>query len=128
MNKENSDYKKRGRKKGTFGLHSGQVSDEAIEGLAADHCTNDEIAAVLGICPKTLKERYEKLIEKGRLRGHTSLRRLQWESAKSGNVTMQIFLGKVLLKQKDDSSGSNQNLIIQKIERPYHEEKDTNSE
>lgn len=38
---------------------------------------------------------------KGRNRGKTSLRSWQWATAKNGNVTMQIFLGKNYLGQSD---------------------------
>lgn len=33
--------------------------------------------------------------------GKRSLRRMQWKSAKGGNATMQIWLGKQLLGQTD---------------------------
>lgn len=38
---------------------------------------------------------------KGKCKGKTSLRSWQWASAKNGNVTMQIFLGKNYLGQSD---------------------------
>lgn len=36
--------------------------------------------------------------------GRVSLRRLQWRQAQKGNVTMLIWLGKQLLKQRDQVS------------------------
>jgi hypothetical protein len=41
------------------------------------------------------------VIEKARSEGKASLRRLQWQNAAQGNVTMQIWLGKQLLDQND---------------------------
>jgi len=35
--------------------------------------------------------------------GKSSLRRNQWKSAQDGNVTMQIWLGKQMLGQRDKS-------------------------
>lgn len=46
--------------------------------------------------------------EGGLDRAKTTLRRLQWTSAKNGNVTMQIWLGKQLLKQSDNASAENE--------------------
>jgi hypothetical protein len=42
-------------------------------------------------------------IEKARDEGRASLRRLQWQNATQGNVTMQIWLGKQILSQNDIS-------------------------
>jgi len=43
--------------------------------------------------------------------GRSSLRRLQWKSATNGNITMQIWLGKQYLGQRDmhsaELSGAN---------------------
>ena len=75
--------------------------------LARLHCTNDEIAACLDINIThwyKLIGRDKKLresVEKARAEGRTSLRRMQWQSAAQGNVTMQIWLGKQLLSQND---------------------------
>jgi hypothetical protein len=39
--------------------------------------------------------------EKGLENGKSSLRRLQWKAALGGNITMQIWLGKQYLGQRD---------------------------
>ena len=69
--------------------------------------TVDEIAAVLGVPRRTLYDRMEQdpeirhALDEGRDQGRITLRRLQWQQAQNGNVTMQIWLGKQLLGQRD---------------------------
>jgi hypothetical protein len=75
-------------------------------------CTQVEICAVLGISEDTLTRRiiehniegvsnFAGLYEKHSHEGKASLRRAQWKAAQGGNVTMQIWLGKQLLGQRD---------------------------
>ena len=78
-----------------------KVDEEAIKKLAQLHCTFDEIAEFSGVSTKTLQRRYVHLIKKGREMGRISLRRAQFEKALSGNVVMQIWLGKQHLDQRD---------------------------
>lgn len=81
----------------------------SIDYMCMIHCTGEEIAGVLGMDYDTLnrncKEQknmfiseYIKLHQNG---GKMSLRRAQWKSAENGNVTMQIWLGKQWLGQKE---------------------------
>lgn len=80
---------------------------ELLEELAALQCTHAEIASVLKVGRSTLLERMKNepeirdAYERGRESGKVSLRRLQWNSAKQGNVTMQIWLGKQYAGQSD---------------------------
>ena len=78
-----------------------KVDEEAIKKLAQMHCTYDEIAEFCEVSTKTLQRNYVHLIKKGRELGKISLRRAQFEKAISGNVVMQIWLGKQHLDQKD---------------------------
>jgi hypothetical protein len=41
-------------------------------------------------------------IERGADKGKVTLRRLQWKGAQNGNPAMLIWLGKILLGQRDD--------------------------
>jgi hypothetical protein len=77
------------------------LDEETIARLARIQCTNEEIAAICGCHRDTLHERFSDVIKRERESGKSSLRRLQWKSATKGNVTMQIWLGKQLLGQKD---------------------------
>lgn len=66
-----------------------------------------EAAALLGVSKsclyeflennKSAKDAYEEGLENGR----ASLRRMQFQSAQKGNITMQIWLGKQYLGQSD---------------------------
>jgi hypothetical protein len=83
-----------------------EINWDIVEKLASIQCTDEEIAAVLGVHSDTIKRRkkipeYAEVLSNGRAKGRASLRRLQWKAAESGNVTMQIFLGKNLLGQRD---------------------------
>jgi len=78
-----------------------------VEALAAIQCTYEEIAHGLNVSVSTLERRrkenpeVEEAIKKGRTLGRRSLRRLQYAAAKSGNITMLIWLGKQYLGQSD---------------------------
>jgi hypothetical protein len=75
--------------------------EKVLQELAAIGCTNKEIAVIARISHDSLTRRFAYLLEKGREDAKCSLRRVQWASAMSGNVVMQIWLGKQLLGQRD---------------------------
>ena len=79
------------------------IDQEAIKKLAQLHCTFDEIATFCNVSTKTLQRRFVHTIKRGREMGKISLRRAQFEKALSGNVVMQIWLGKQHLDQRDKS-------------------------
>jgi len=78
-----------------------------VEKLASYHCEDQEIAAFFDVDPKTVQRRkkddpaFLSAIEKGRDKGKLSLRRWQFDAAKTGNITMLIWLGKQYLGQAD---------------------------
>lgn len=95
-----------------------------IEKLALVHCTQEEIASVLDISVRTLQRDKEfcRIYKRGLDEGRRSLRRFQFASAANGNVTMQIWLGKQYLGQKDkieDSSNIEEHLnkIVEAIQK-----------
>ncbi len=79
------------------------IDYQTAESLAKIQCTQEEIAEVLGISVRTLQrdKQFCRIYKKGMDAGRMSLRRLQYKSAESGNVTMQIWLGKQYLGQSD---------------------------
>jgi hypothetical protein len=79
------------------------VDLELVEKLAHIQCTYSEIAATLGISVDTLERNKDFAVtyKKGAEGGRKSLRRMQFESAHKGNVTMMIWLGKQYLGQSD---------------------------
>ena len=94
------------------------VAKEVVYQLAAIMCTNEEISQVLGITPSQLKNKYQKIIDKGRAEGKKSLRRAQFEKALTGDVRMLIFLGKNYCGQSDTGDQGEDNQAL-----PWEEEK-----
>ena len=92
-------------KKGiVVGRNKKVVVPEEVEKLAKLWCTNQEIAEWFGIDTNTLKYNFSDLIAKGRSETKQALRRAQLKNALEGNTTMQIWLGKNILGQKDGTS------------------------
>lgn len=77
------------------------ISPEQVQKLAAIGCTDKEIGDIVGCSHDTLTRRFKDDLMLGRANGKASLRRKQWETALSGNVTMLIWLGKQILAQTD---------------------------
>lgn len=89
---------------------------ELIEDLASIHCSNTEIAAVVG-CDSSLlsKKGYSEVIAKGKERGKRTLRRKMFDTAMGGNVVMQIWLSKQYLGMTDkieEKIETNQNSTV----------------
>jgi len=78
-----------------------KIDADQVEQLAALGCSVSEIATVVKCSKPTLERRFMPTIEKGRERFKISLKRMQYESAASGSVTMQIWLGKQYLDQSN---------------------------
>jgi hypothetical protein len=87
---------------------------DTVERAASIGCPVDEIAALLGIGRSTLYDhlnadgkyydpKVAEAIEKGRATGKSTIRRMQWEKANTGDTAMLIWLGKVVLQQRDTS-------------------------
>ena len=80
-----------------------------VEELGKIQSTQAELAAVLGCSVDTVKDRlkcdpeFSAAYIKGLESGKASLRRLQWKAALGGNITMQIWLGKQYLQQRDQA-------------------------
>lgn len=77
------------------------ISKEEVYKLASYGCTNVEIADFYGCDEGLIRKSYSEFLTKGRANVKIRLRKLQWQSAENGNVTMQIFLGKNILGQQD---------------------------
>lgn len=89
-----------------------ELSDEDFDKLVKMieiQCTQDEICDIFGMTAETLntrlqergEESFSTLYQKHQANGKKSLRRAQWDTAKAGNATMQIWLGKQVLGQRD---------------------------
>ena len=99
---------------------------QQLRGLGSINTTVPEAAAVCGVSERTLQtfmaanDTAREAYELGKLEACAALRRCQWQAAMNGNITMQIWLGKQLLNQKDkhELGGDSSNPIrtINKIE------------
>ena len=94
--------KTRGRPK----LVLNETGKAVIINMSSIMCTDEEIAACLGVTVETLQNKdnndaFLECKEKGAGNGRKSLRRIQFEIAKKGNATMAIWLGKQWLGQKE---------------------------
>lgn len=85
------------------GKPKAQVDTELVRDYASIGCTIEEIAILCRVSEQTLYNREDILnaIKDGRENLKQSLRRMQLESARKGNTTMLIWLGKQLLNQRD---------------------------
>ena len=80
-----------------------KIETSKIEQLASYGCTNREISAFFDCSQTTLTRNYGDFLTKGREKGKIRLRQMQWKSAENGNVTMQIWLGKQVLGQSENT-------------------------
>jgi hypothetical protein len=77
------------------------IDPQQVEELAAIDCSYAEMALILKCDASTLTRRFAQVIEAGRARGRSSLKRKQFALAMEGNPTMLIWLGKIRLSQKE---------------------------
>ena len=108
--KQSSSVGKGGRPR----LVLNQDGEELIEKLYSVMCKDDEVEGIIGADIETLKaehniERISRAQKKGHSMAKTSLRRAQFKSALDGNVTMQIWLGKQILGQREPRDESERN-------------------
>lgn len=87
-----------------------EIDFKKVEELAEVQCTQEEIACALGISVDTLQRNKEfcGIYEKKKAGGRQRLRQAQWDLAMKGNPTMQIWLGKQYLDQKDSHEVTSQ--------------------
>ena len=79
------------------------VDLEPVEKLAHMQCTYSDIASTLSISVDTLARNKDSAAtyKRGAEPYRKTLRRMQFESANKGNITVQIWLGKQYLGQSD---------------------------
>ena len=93
------------------------IDYKAVENLAKMMCTQEEIGSYLDISARTLQrdEEFCRVYKKGMDEAKMSVRRMQYKSAQDGNTTMQIWLGKQYLGQRDKQdvdATANMNITI----------------
>ena len=93
------------------------IDPVSLHDLCYIHCTDQELAAFFNVGTATItrrkadsKTRYEydgekltflEIMERGKGKGRATLRRKQMELAEKGNPTMLIWLGKIILGQRE---------------------------
>lgn len=102
--------------KGKGGRPKKVIDYDTVEKLAGLMCTQEEISHYLDISVRTLQRDAEfcRVYKKGMDKGKMSLRRLQYKKAEAGNATMQIWLGKQYLGQKDKVENSGKTTVTQR--------------
>lgn len=82
-----------------------ELDVDEIRELASEANTMEDISDLLGVDSSTIANdpEYKRAYELGMSDMRCSLRHWQFQAAKSGNVTMLIWLGKVLLGQKEET-------------------------
>ena len=86
-----------------------KIDKNTFEKLCGMWCTLIEIADFFGVsedtverwCKETYEDTFAEVYKRRSSQGNISLRRWQLKSAEKGNVTMQIWLGKQHLGQKE---------------------------
>lgn len=86
-----------------------KIDKSTFEKLCGMWCTLIEIADFFGVsedtverwCKETYEDTFAEVYKRRSSQGNISLRRWQLKSAEKGNVTMQIWLGKQHLGQKE---------------------------
>lgn len=107
-----------------------EIDWKKVESMCAIHCTQVEIAAILGINIDTLADSvktnfgisFSEYYSQKSSGGKMSLRRKQYTQAMEGNVTMQIWLGKQWLGQSDKMESKQEtNLNVRTLDSFYGE-------
>lgn len=78
-----------------------EIDQKLVEKLAGVGCSNESIAIQVSCSVDTLTNRFSDVLRKSRENLRTQLRIWQLETARKGNATMQIWLGKQMLDQCD---------------------------
>ena len=108
-----------------------KIDKSVFEKLCGVWCTLEEIAGIFDVsedtieswCKDTYKMTFSDVYKRKSSAGKVSLRRMQYDSAKKGNVTMQIWLGKQQLGQREQMEVTNEKEInkvselLEKIEK-----------
>jgi hypothetical protein len=95
---------KKSTAKNKGGRPKAKISAQTVSRMAANGCTNVEIADVLGCDEGTIRKRFAAQLTTARGKIRQNLRRAQLKGALKGNTTMQIWLGKQMLGQADEST------------------------
>jgi hypothetical protein len=88
------------------GRKASQIDLIELEKLCMLQCGDEEIAAWFKVSVRTLQNRrkqpkFAEVMRRGKAKGCISVRRAQMRLLEAGNGTMAVWLGKILLGQRD---------------------------
>jgi hypothetical protein len=83
-----------------------KIDIEEVEKLYSMLCTDDEVAAFVGVSAPTLRRRlrqkkFREAVERAKAKGKVSVRRNLFRMASNGNIAAAIFLAKNVLGYRD---------------------------
>lgn len=84
-----------------------KLDDKVIAGYARDGADTRTIAALLDCDEATIRKRCKRILAISRAQRKIDIIRLQNKAAKGGNPAMLIWLGKMVLKQRDKTFDAN---------------------
>lgn len=93
------------------GRRRADIDPEVVMKLARLHCTTTEIADWFKVNEATIRRRFGDVIKQCQQETRARLRQAQLKAALDGNVTMLIFLGKVILGQREDAGGDIEKIL-----------------
>jgi hypothetical protein len=98
------------------------LDQRMFEEMCHIHCTKEEILAILDMDEDTLNKKikqtygenvnFSAVYKRFASGGKMSLRRWQWANAEKGNATLQIWLGKQELNQREIVENHNHDRVI----------------
>ena len=88
------------------GRKAAQIDLGELEKLCSMHCSDDEVAAWFGVSVRTIQNRrrqpeFAKVMHRGKARGCLNVRRAQLRLLEADNPAMAIWLGKIVLGQRE---------------------------
>jgi hypothetical protein len=88
------------------GRKAAQIDLGELEKLCSMHCSDDEVAAWFGVSVRTIQNRrrqpeFAKVMHRGKARGCLNVRRAQLRLLEANNPAMAIWLGKIVLGQRE---------------------------
>jgi IS30 family transposase len=78
-----------------------RIDPKRVEQFAVMGCSAAEIAAELGVAPRTISDRFSSILKNGKKRMELRLRSKLVQEAMKGNTAILIFAGKTLLGLKE---------------------------
>ena len=80
------------------------IDPKIVRAMAGVHATYPEIADAFDCSEATIRARFTDIVKQERARNKIRLRTMQFKQAMKGDRTMLVWLGKVMLDQKEKTA------------------------